>query len=210
MNKPQDPFESSNDVIERLLARFPICSDMINEKHVRRVVSCLRWTALGCVPGDIVELGCNAGNMGLYLQAIAEQTGKKYHAYDSFEGLPALNVYDESIYRTANPGDLAVTQAQFEAKFIEGGLEMPIIHNGWFKDQEYPEKISFAFLDGDYYSSILDSWAAIIDRLSPGAIVCVHDYGYEPLPGVKAACDEVMGARPNPMFWDDHVAIYLF
>lgn len=201
--------------VDKLLRKYPLRSDMINEKHVRRVLDCLDWTIKHGIHGDIVELGCNAGNMAVYLQAVALQAGKQYHAYDSFEGLPAIAPQDETPARTAKPGDLAVSLEQFVEKFNEYNLQLPIIHQGWFKEQSYPRCISFAFLDGDFFDSIMDSWKAIYPRLTPGAVVCVHDYGFEPLPGVKSACDYFMNqldeSMPEPvMYWDDYVAIYHF
>ena len=60
-----------------------------------------------------------------------------------------------------------------------------------------PKKISFAHLDGDFYSSILESLIYVYPNLSKGAIVIIDDY-CDPkihdvnniLPGVKKACDE--------------------
>lgn len=77
---------------------------------------------------------------------------------------------------------------------------MPKIHEGWFADilpTQLPDKISFAHLDGDFYSSILESLIYVYPRLSKGAVVVIDDYcdpkqldANNILPGVKKACDE--------------------
>ena len=199
-------------IVESLIKRIPLDSMMLNEKHIRRVQECLLWTLYKRVAGDVVELGCNRGNMAIYTQSIlrAKTSMKRLHVYDSFEGLPPHSAMDESPERSASAGDLGATEMELRDYFHKYDVPVPIIHKGWFKDQEYPDKISFAFLDGDFYQSIMDSWEQVYDRLSDGAIVCVHDYGFPPLVGVKKACDEYLADKPHLMFWDDYVAIYHF
>ena len=58
-----------------------------------------------------------------------------------------------------------------------------------------PEIISFAFLDGDYYESIQDSFRLIENKLTPGAVIVVDDYANEALPGAALAVDEWVRSR---------------
>lgn len=198
-------------LIDNLLIKIPLDTMMLVEKHIRVVQTCLLWTIQKRVSGDVVELGCNRGNMAIYTQSILRlKSTKSLHVYDSFEGLPSPSIADESPDRTANAGDLGVTVQELLDYFERYNVPCPIIHRGWFKDQRYPDKISFAFLDGDFYQSLMDSWEAIYPRLSDGAIVCVHDYGFPPLAGVKKACDQFLADKPHLMFWDDYVAIFIF
>ncbi|MGR5907940.1 TylF/MycF/NovP-related O-methyltransferase [Bacillus paranthracis] len=87
-------------------------------------------------------------------------------------------------------------------------MENPEIHPGWFFEtlpHELPEKISFAYLDSDFYDPILISLEAIYPKLSKGAIVIIDDYGdkerapkcWEGLPGVKKACDQFFKNVPE-------------
>ncbi len=58
-------------------------------------------------------------------------------------------------------------------------MENPEIHPGCFFEtlpHELPEKISFAYLDSDFYDPILLSLEAIYPKLSKGAIVIIDDY----------------------------------
>ena len=59
------------------------------------------------------------------------------------------------------------------------------------------EKIAFAFLDGDLYESICDSLKLVEGKLSDGAVVIVHDYQNEALPGVAKAVDEWLAQNPG-------------
>jgi O-methyltransferase len=185
---------------------------MLNEKHVRQVTGCLQWTIYKQVPGDVVELGCNSGNMAIYLQSIlaAISPEKTLHVYDSFQGLPDPSSQDMSPLRRDKKGDMAVSANDLIKFFLLNNVPLPAIHQGWFRDQQYPDRISFAFFDSDFYQSILDSWEKVYPRLSPGAIVTVHDYGFAPLVGVHKACEEFLADKRHLHFWDDYVGIELF
>lgn len=198
--------------IDKLLERIPLDTVMLVEKHIWTIQRCLLWTLHKGIKGDVVELGCNRGNMAIYTQSILDMVGspKTLHVYDSFEGLPSPSIHDESPDRTANEGDLGATVDELISFFQKYEVKLPVIHKGWFADQRYPDQISFAFLDGDFYQSIMDSWERIYPRLSSGAIVCVHDYGFPPLAGVQKACDEFLSDKPHLQFWDDYVGIMIF
>ncbi len=199
-------------MINELLQRIPIRTDMLNEKHVKKISECLQWTIYKQVPGDVVELGCNSGNMAIYLQSIlaAISPEKTLHVYDSFQGLPDPSSQDMSPLRRDKKGDMAVSANDLIKFFLLNNVPLPAIHQGWFRDQQYPDRISFAFFDSDFYQSILDSWEKVYPRLSPGAIVTVHDYGFAPLVGVHKACEEFLADKRHLHFWDDYVGIELF
>ena len=70
---------------------------------------------------------------------------------------------------------------------------MPIIKKAWFNElteMDLPERIAFAFLDGDLYESIRDSLRLVGDKMSNGGVIIVHDYDNPALPGVAKAVDE--------------------
>ena len=106
--------------------------------------------------------------MAIYMQLMSHANGLQFHVYDSFEGLPETTEHDASPTANAKEGALAVSIEEFKAYFAENNVPLPSIHKGWFSEVIYPEKIAFAFLDGDLYSSILDSWQKVYPRLSPG------------------------------------------
>jgi len=61
-----------------------------------------------------------------------------------------------------------------------------------------PQHIAFAFLDGDFYDSILTSLQLVWPRLVPGATVCLDDYQRETLPGVERAVNHFYQGRRQP------------
>jgi O-methyltransferase len=185
---------------------LPLVSNMVTEQQLEIILNELSNTS--DVEGDVVELGCNIGTTSIFIQSML--TGKQFHVYDSFEGLPDKDTKDTSL-DTKNyyydKGSCYCTEGQFKNTFVTLKLPLPIIHKGWFSDQVYPESISFAFFDGDFYSSIKDSLELIYPRLRKGAIVCIHDYGWPPLPGVKLACDEFLKDKPETITSNNFVGI---
>lgn len=152
------------------------------------------------VPGDVVELGCNVGMTSSYLQRLIKATGtdKELYVYDSFEGLPDKRIEDGAT--PCKKGASAVLVSAFMRTFVNAGVELPVIAKGFFGDildDRYPDKICFAFFDGDFYSSITDSFKKVYHKMQPGGIILVHDYEYEPFPGVKKACDDFLKDKPE-------------
>jgi O-methyltransferase len=202
-------------MIDQILQDNPLLSNMVTIGHVRTILECIEEVIKNNVEGDIVELGCNQGTTSVFIQSYLQRSlsNKQFHVYDSFEGLPDKMVQDESKSHVQfNKGDCCMDEGRLILNFLSLELPTPHIHKGWFKDQTYPEKVAFAFFDGDLYSSIRDSWKMVYPKLSEGAIVCVHDYGWDPLPGVQRACEYYMfrKRRKYEIQNIDHVGVFKF
>jgi hypothetical protein len=127
---------------------------------------------------------------------IETNSDKKFYVYDSFEGLPDLSKWE--INSGWKPRTLVTSEDVLTSNFIENNLPIPIITKGWFKDipeDKLPEKISFAFLDGDFYDSIYDSLVKVYDRVVDGGYIFFHDYKRNDLPGVEAAIKDFFELR---------------
>jgi O-methyltransferase len=160
------------------------------------------------VEGDLVELGCYSGRSSVLIAKIMQfySSTKKLILFDSFEGLPSLDDVDRTAF--FKKGDLATSAETVLNLFKELNLPRPEIHKGWFEDtlpNGLPEKICFAYLDGDLYKSILVSLRNVYPRMTDGAICLIDDYcdlavspkGKNLLPGVKIACDEFLQGKPE-------------
>lgn len=185
--------------IEELLESYPP-NNMMARSEIRGVL--LHLEAAQDVDGDVVELGCNVGNTSIFIRRLLDHferlqgTRREFHVYDSWEGLPPKHIKDgDSDWYLE--GALSATQHQLVRKFRRANLRPPKQHKGWFADAVYPERIAFAFFDGDFYQSILDSFEAVYPRLVPGARVVIDDYGSSRLPGCKLACDEFLADKPE-------------
>lgn len=151
--------------------------------------------------GAIVEFGCYIGTTSLYIRRVLDQMKREneFHVYDSFEGLPDKRHEDMSPLGVQfKAGELSVKKKQFIHEFHKAGLRLPYIHKGWFNDLEasdVPDNISFAFLDGDYYESVMTPLKSIEKKLIKNAVVVVDDYGNQALPGAAKAVDEWCSLR---------------
>lgn len=195
---------------------------MLNIEQEMNIYHLLTQSILLKVQGDVVELGCNDGRTAAIMQKTLDEyaSKKKIYLYDSFQGLPKKHKKDGN--SDFEEGWCTRPEESVKKVFKKFKLsdKMPIIVPGWFKDTlpgKLPKKISFAHLDGDFYSSIKESLEGIYPRLSTGAIVVIDDYGIPKihkkiekiincnkyslesgrkirinniLPGVKRACDE--------------------
>jgi O-methyltransferase len=180
---------------------------MTSLEQATNIYHLLCQTLLLCVPGDVVELGCNEGTTAILLRKTLDdfESDRTLHVYDSFEGLPEHRAIDGSF----GEGALATTEQRLIANFKHHGAAVPQIHRGWFRDTlptQLPDQISFAHLDGDLYDSITDSLVFVYPRLSRGAVVVVDDYCDPSVldlnniaPGVKSACDDFLRDKPEKM-----------
>ena len=168
------------------------------------------------IPGDVVEFGCYKADTSVLYQKLLESMGhggafqpenqaaqasqKMLWLYDSFEGLPAKTREDNSAAGDAfQAGELLVTKREVIEKFKKMGLKLPKIKKAFFDDldiiYDIPEKISYAFLDGDLYQSIKTSLRLVAEKMSQGGVIIVHDYNNPELPGSSRAVDEWLKAH---------------
>lgn len=180
----------------KLLARYPIISDQVDLAELRVILEELASALQRHPAGYVVELGCYIGTTSLFIRRLMNELGAtgEFHVYDSFAGLPDKSSRDHSpVGEQFRTGELSVSKRDFITQFKKAGLQLPVIHRGWFADltsDDVPLGIIFAFLDGDYYESIRDSFRVITPHLSPGAVIIVDDYANEALPGAQKAVDE--------------------
>lgn len=174
-------------------------NEQVSEKETARILE----LAQGClgVSGDFVEMGCYKGDTSLLLAEIVKASEKKLWIYDSFEGLPEKKEIDKSVMGVLfRGGELAVTKREVKQRFLRANLPVPVIKKAWFSElveNDLPEQIAFAFLDGDFYESIKDSIKLVAPRMNDGGVIVVHDYTNPALPGVKRAVDEWMQGKSH-------------
>ena len=189
-------------------------NDQVSELETEKILEIAKDCLL--VEGDFVELGCYRGDTSLLLAELlveksVEKPVKKLWIYDSFEGLPEKSEEDESeVGKNFQQGELAVTKREVKARFLRAGLPVPIIKKAWFNELikvDLPEKIAFAFLDGDLYGSIRDSLRLVEGKMSNGGVIMVHDYDNPALPGVVKAVDEWLRGKDVKMKRNKSLAI---
>ena len=193
--------------LERYLATATLLSEQITFRELAIILREL--VRVQTVPGAVVEFGCYAGTASIHIARWLG--GKQFHVYDSFAGLPEKTTPDISpIGEQFRPGELLATKKQFMTNFKKAGIPLPHIHKGWFRDlhpSDIPAPISFAFLDGDYYESILTPLRLIEGKLADGAVIVVDDYTNEALPGAVRAVDEWLRTHPARLRVEQSLAV---
>jgi O-methyltransferase len=153
-----------------IMRLFPHTTTNAQPVHVETILKNLEAVIKSEVEGSVVELGCHQGLTSVYIQRLLDalESKKEYHCYDSFEGLPDKHEKDGIDDHFVKGLFNNITKQTFIDYFSFSQLKLPIIHEGWFNEATYPDKICFAFLDGDLYQSILDSLTAVMPRLVTG------------------------------------------
>lgn len=167
----------------------------------------LRQIIKNDIPGDVVELGCALGNTSAFIVKTMRRfkSNKEFHVFDSFRGLPAPTVEDGK-NNMLSEGEICVPMEQFVKNFLQssGQCRLPVIHEGWFKDmlaRGLPDKISFAYVDADFYEPTLFALEQLYPCLSPGAVVYIDDYRHPRIPGVEVAVDKFLKDKPEEIIF---------
>jgi O-methyltransferase len=153
------------------------------------------------VPGAFVELGSwRGGSAATFIQHLGQI--RDCWLFDSFEGMPEPTEYDTAGEKHANdykhlgmPDDDTDT---YEICFnLMDNIMYPNnrIHiiQGWFEDT-FPiyadeiDKIAVLHVDCDWYESVKLSLETFYDKVVPGGIVILDDYGH--WDGARKAVDE--------------------
>ena len=172
-----------------------IISDQINREELGTVIGQLERVLQQGIPGAVVEFGCYIGTTSHFIRRVLDEAkqsdSREFHVYDSFEGLPEKSNQDSNAAGVDfEAGKLYVSKKEYMQHFRMAGLKTPIAHKGWFNElseSEVPEPIAFAFLDGDFYDSIISSLRLVWPKMSEHGIIVIDDYKRETLPGVERA-----------------------
>jgi len=202
-------------ITEQLLQKYPVISDQITPERLLVVLRSFEQALKQNIEGDIVEFGCYVGTTSLFLRRMLDMyqqsERRELHVYDSFAGLPDKSAEDNSIAGDQfKAGELTVSKKQLLLEFHKAQLQSPVVHKAWFSElspADVPKQIAFAFLDGDFYESILDSLKLIWPALSLHATVTVDDFGREALPGAERAVREFLKDKQADLHAEHNIAI---
>ena len=168
------------------------------------------------VAGDIVECGVwRGGSSMLAALTLLElgETAKRLWLYDTFEGMNAPTEHDVTIdgmsaasnwqQISGDPDSPVLAFAALDdvranltstgidpgrLTFVKGPVEDTI-------PDQIPEQIALLRLDTDWYESTKHELEHLWDRLSPGGVLIIDDYGH--WAGAREAVDEFFCGRAD-------------
>lgn len=156
------------------------------------------------IEGDICEFGVAQGiTSQLIANEIKNGDDRVLHLFDSFEGLPKPSANDslkDDIFNLGNieayEGKMSVPEIQVLQRLEK--LNYPksryIVHKGFIENlissqKEFPQLVSFAYVDFDFYEPIKTILDFLNGATKKGAVIMVDDYDFFST-GVKIAVDE--------------------
>ena len=163
------------------------------------------------IEGDWCEYGVAHGRTSALLaQVLLElNISKKIYFYDSFEGLPNPHKKDVLINDLYDLKKMSAYAGKFnfpeevlirELSTVSNNNNYYNIIKGWINPdllkQSSPTKVSFAYLDMDFYQSTFDVLIFLTQAMSKGGIAIVDDFGFFSS-AIKAAVDEVQFLYPS-------------
>lgn len=179
---------------KQLVKSYPILTDQMNKKRLEVILRHLTNVLESAIAGDVAEFGCYSGTTSLFIRRLMDMeqnSGRTFHVYDSFNGLPQKTIKDASVAGSEYvAGELKASKRQLIKHFKQAGLKPPAIHKGWFNkltSKDVPGQIVFAFLDCDFYNSIYDCLTLVWPNTVIGGEVVIDDFNKSNLPGVTRA-----------------------
>lgn len=176
---------------------------LASEVNLWSIYQSLKYINDENIEGDIVECGVYNGNTMAFIGEISDEfnLNKKIWGYDTFDGFVENSftdkdidfktgkkvIYDSSdIYYSLNEVKNNIKQnnnKNFQKYiFIEGNILETLNIK-----ENFPNKISFLRLDTDIYKTTKKQLEILYDKLVPGGVLHIDDYGI--CPGVKTAVD---------------------
>ena len=138
--------------------------------------------------GDFAELGVYKGG-GCKLISLTNKMNKKIYGFDTFEGFPELDKQKNPTWKAGQLNDAPFEQVK---KYIND--DNVILIKGVFPEtvKDIPENTQFSFIhiDTDLYEGTLAGCEYFYDKIIPGGVLLVDDYGFLSCPGVDHAINE--------------------
>ncbi|GGG58727.1 TylF/MycF family methyltransferase [Paenibacillus radicis (ex Gao et al. 2016)] len=163
-----------------------IAHSMIGRLRMNQLHEAMDTVLREGIPGDFIETGVWRGGACIFMRGFLKAHGmnnRRVFVADSFEGLPVPDPqYPIDATSTFHTQDfLRVSLPEVKNNFRKYGLldRQVTFLKGWFKDT-LPvapiTQLAIARLDGDMYSSTMDSLNNLYPKLSIGGFLIVDDY----------------------------------
>jgi hypothetical protein len=145
--------------------------------------------------------------------AEAGETHRNLHLFDTYEGMPPPSEHDRRIDGSTAESLLAkharghnvwaiatLDDVQEAMREVDYPAERVHFHKGLVEEtipQAAPEKISILRLDTDWYASTRHELEHLYERLVPGGVLIIDDYGH--WEGSRKATEEFLAKTGEPL-----------
>jgi len=173
---------------------------MCSNARLRGLYRSVRQVVTNRIPGDLVECGCAMGGSAALIALSQRQLGanRTLWVFDTFEGLPSPTSQDPdfgvaNLFTGTCRGTLDQVQQLFKELHLVSGVQFV---KGMFQETLVAapvSEIALLHIDGDWYESVRTCLDNLYDRVVPGGIIQLDDYGY--WQGARKAVDEFMASR---------------
>ena len=216
-DKPIELSDEENEIIDYVRSHdLSMCTTL----NLQQTAIAAKYIAINNIPGDFVECGVFRGGNALIAAKIFKihKSEKKVYLFDTFTGMAEPTVYDFNTrskstalnkyllqkrenYTNWAYASIEEVKGNFQKLnlltsnviFVKGKVEDTL-------DQEnnIPHTISFLRLDTDWYESTKKELENLYEKLVPGGILVVDDYGF--FDGARKAFDEYFVKHSPPPF----------
>jgi O-methyltransferase len=165
------------------------------------------------ITGDYCEFGVAEGHAFINAHKLMGRSfpEMRFHAFDSFEGLPRPQGVDaQGAYTGAfHEGQFACSLEAFTGRLRSAQIaeQRVTVHQGWFdrtlaagQPADAIAAVAVAWVDCDLYESTVPVLNFLASRLKPGSVVVFDDWGCyrnQPDSGEQRACREWLDANPQ-------------
>lgn len=165
------------------------------ERAVLWRIYVLAWVAKSVlsrkIPGDFVECACYKGTSARIICDYVDfaKSDRKYYLYDLFE-------HDESMAHHSMPEHGNSLFDRVKSRF--SGFPNVVVTKGFVPqvlDEISPETISFMHIDLNNAAAEIGALERLFERLSPGGILVLDDYGWRVYRQQKLAEDPWLASR---------------
>jgi hypothetical protein len=190
---------------------------MTSRVKLHTLVLTVRYLVQHRVEGTIVECGVwRGGSMQAIALTLMENgdTTRDLHLFDTFQGMSEPTEHDVRVKDGRTAEDLmeerdttAKIWAMSSLEDVQEGMaevaypqDRIHYHVGKVEDtlpDQAPDRIALLRLDTDWYESTKHELQHLYDRLVPGGVLMIDDYGY--WDGSRRATDEWLEATGHPL-----------
>lgn len=172
----------------RKIANSGFQHSMIGRVRMDSLHRCLDMVCTENIPGDLMECGVWRGGAAIFMQGYLKAhgiKGRRVVLADSFEGLPASGEPDDPSLTPDSFPQLAVALETVIENFRKYDLwdDAVLTLKGWFSETLPScgvERLALLRADGDLYTSTTDILENLYDKVSPGGVVIIDDFGVLP------------------------------